>query len=373
MFWQESPSPHQAPWIRCLPEIWPDVTVVGVFRSRLADKRISLGWHLPDYGKMRVLLSPGRLILEDLLLDDPGGTIHIFSGGENARLNSAIKEALLAGSLVGILSEGRDWRRLQGILRQGHSLLNERIYRKRVHFVLAMGHLATRWYQTCGFNQEQIFPFCYVVEKSETASQGRSNSSLVNLSFVGQLIRRKRVDLLVNSLYRIKSKNWNLRIIGDGKERLAIEKLVQRRQLTKLIDMTGVLDNSAVRTQLALSDVVVLPSQWDGWGAVVNESLMSGVPVICSDFCGASDLILPKFNGDLFESCSVDSLAEVLEEWISMGPLNAPARERIFNWSRCIEGKTVAGYFIEIIDYLQGTRSERPKAPWLTENGRQEL
>jgi glycosyltransferase involved in cell wall biosynthesis len=220
----------------------------------------------------------------------------------------------------------------------------------------------------CGYSQEQVFPFCYAVDSPVVTSRDCSNMPRVNLCFIGQLIKRKRVDLLLCSLSRINSRNWFLRIIGSGKERLRLEKLVNSLGLAGMVDFTGVLDNPSARTQLAQSDVVVLPSQWDGWGAVVNEALMSGVPVICNDFCGASDLIQPIFNGELFECGSVDSLAVVLDKWISRGPLDVLARQKIRSWSRCIEGEAVARYFIQVVDYLTGSALERPKASWLSED-----
>src|SRR5208283_5061000 len=188
--------------------------------------------------------------------------------------------------------------------------------------------------------QERIFPFCYVVESHGAASIDCSNMPGVTLCFVGQLIKRKRVDLLIHSLHRMNSRDWFLRVIGNGKERSGLEKLVNCLGLANMIDFTGVLDNMSARKQLAKSDLFVLPSRWDGWGAVVNEALMCGVPVICSDYCGAADLIHNGFNGELFRCDSLESLTDSLEKWTSKGPLNDSRRERIRSWSRCIEGET---------------------------------
>lgn len=93
---------------------------------------------------------------------------------------------------------------------------------------------------------------------------------------------------------------------------------------------------------------------------------MSGVPVICSDYLGAADLVVPGLNGELFKCDSLDSLTQVLNRWIVKGPLPVSEREKIQAWSRCTEGEAVARYFIQIMDYLEGIRSERPKAPWLS-------
>ena len=111
------------------------------------------------------------------------------------------------------------------------------------------------------------------------------------LIFVGQLIPRKRLDRLLRALAAVRSTDWVFRIIGDGSERRSLEKLALELNLLRRITFTGALDNGAVRNELANADLFVLPSRWDGWGAVVNEALMSGTPVICSSYCGAADLI----------------------------------------------------------------------------------
>lgn len=41
---------------------------------------------------------------------------------------------------------------------------------------------------------------------------------------------------------------------------------------------------------LSNQDILILPSIYDGWGAVVNEALQSGLYVISSNQCGAKDL-----------------------------------------------------------------------------------
>ena len=52
----------------------------------------------------------------------------------------------------------------------------------------------------------------------------------------------------------------------------------------------------------AFADAVVLPTDYDRWGLVVNEALATGAYVICSNLAGASrDLIQSGWNGDTFD------------------------------------------------------------------------
>ena len=61
-----------------------------------------------------------------------------------------------------------------------------------------------------------------------------------------------------------------------------------------------------------ISQLFVLPSTFEPFGAVINEALLSGCEVLCSDKAGASSLI-NKHNGLLFNPYSVDDLAEKIK------------------------------------------------------------
>ena len=58
----------------------------------------------------------------------------------------------------------------------------------------------------------------------------------------------------------------------------------------------------------------MLPSRYDGWGVVVNEALMAGVPVMCSDQVGASAVIEKWQCGTIFVSEDVSDLVSKLDD-----------------------------------------------------------
>ncbi|MGA2227995.1 MAG: glycosyltransferase [Syntrophobacteraceae bacterium] len=366
VFWQEMPSPHQAPWIRALASLLPDRQVIGVFQKDVAPFRLAMGWSQPDYGQAQVFISPGRSTIEALLHSDCERTVHVFSGiVHNSVLDAAFRQVLSSRARVGILSEGRDWRGAKGMLRQAHSFFHERSYRRRVDFILALGRVGTRWFTKCGYDPAKLFPFCYVVE-DHRGTDNQSHTKGVSITSVGRLISLKRIDLLLKAVAKVSSPEWTLKIIGEGEQHPFLEEMAERFRLQKKVVFRGSMPNLQVRQELALADIFVFTSRADGWGAVVNEALMSGVPVICSDYCGAADLIHSGFNGELFRCDSLESLTDTLQKWISKGPLSDAKREEIRSWSRCIEGEAVARYFLEIIGYFENGGGRRPRAPWIT-------
>src|SRR5690606_11941422 len=130
------------------------------------------------------------------------------------------------------------------------------------------------------------------------------------------------------------------------------------------VSWEGSVSSSAARKEMGNSDLFVLPSREDGWGAVVNEALMLGTPVICSNACGASDLIQHEWLGSVFPTENVSALAREIKKWVALGALDEGRRARSRNWADCISGESAAKYLISVLKHVY--RGEpRPNPPWL--------
>lgn len=151
-------------------------------------------------------------------------------------------------------------------------------------------------------------------------------------------------------------------IIGDGILKNEIFDLVKSdaRFICK-----GRLSQKEIDKVLFSSDCLILPSRFDGWGAVVNEALMRGCRVIVSDTCGASDLIRGKLAlGRVFNSCDWAALTNAIRMEISKGPVSLEERSSIIAYSECITPDTVARYLFQIVNCYFGDVAHEPQAPW---------
>jgi len=342
--------------------------VRAVFMHELSQGRRALGFRAPDFGNVQVILSPDDKTVANLLREKNDGDIHVFSGFVgNSRVREIFRQCGHDGSRIGLLSEGRDWRGGLGFLRRVHALVRECRMIDRVGFVLAIGHMAKEWYLRCGYKPESIFDFCYVVEKGgqiKSDSQHLEEQGQIELLFVGRLIPQKRVDLLLEALSRLRSREWRLRIVGDGEAKIGLMQAAQRLAIDERVLFLGTKANEAVRDELAHADVLILPSHWDGWGAVVNEALMAGSRVVCSDFCGAAELVRNTPYGGVFACDSADALAAQLAAEIARGPVTPEERKEIRAYSAAIQGPAIARYLTEIVEHVSGDRRTRPEAPW---------
>jgi len=115
--------------------------------------------------------------------------------------------------------------------------------------------------------------------------------------------------------------------------------------------------------RLRCSDLLILPSRFDGWGAVVNEALMHGVPVVCSSSCGSQDLLRESWRGGVFESEDVSGLRRQILDRLKLGRPTLAERARLIEWTSCITGEAAAKYLISVFEHVYGCGT-RPHPPW---------
>ena len=65
-----------------------------------------------------------------------------------------------------------------------------------------------------------------------------------------------------------------------------------------------------------LGQLLVLASDSETYGAVVNEALLAGMPVVCSSAAGAAELIRDGHNGHVFEPHDVAALSDRMALWL---------------------------------------------------------
>ena len=78
----------------------------------------------------------------------------------------------------------------------------------------------------------------------------------------------------------------------------------------------GFLQPSELPDVFAAHGTFVLASSYEPWGVVIAEAAASGLPIVCSDACGAADeLVREYYNGLVTNAGDAESLARALR-WI---------------------------------------------------------
>lgn len=359
IFWQNIVSPHQAGFMRELAERGHDVTVVA--QETMSKGRRRLGWEPPALGRANLVVGLAHADVRQIVERSPANAIHCIAGARVNRLGPLVtRECRAARRHMGIISETPDPRGLGGWLRWGKYAAERASIGAGYDFVLAMGETGVRWFRRCGYPSARVFPFCYVTEKTDIPPNEQA-AGPPRFLFVGQLIDRKGVDLLLRAIAGMPG--VELEVIGDGPQRDVLQARARDLAIGPRVRWCGKLDQTAIPARLSSGWAVVLPSRHDGWGAVVNEALMVGTPVICSAACGASDLLAHRWLGSVVPAGDVPALRSALVEWAGHGRPTAADRSRVRSWAACISGERVAAYMEAVFRHVY-EGAERPVAPW---------
>lgn len=136
--------------------------------------------------------------------------------------------------------------------------------------------------------------------------------------YVGRLADVKRVDRLISAFGVIHESIQDavLVIVGDGPERDKLKKLTESLGLLKKVIFAGHCEGSQLYAWYRIGSLFVLTSEHEPFGCVVNEALLSGMPVICSNVAGAATLIRTNVNGTVIDAENSLELQTVLREWL---------------------------------------------------------
>lgn len=135
---------------------------------------------------------------------------------------------------------------------------------------------------------------------------------------VGRLGPEKGFDLLLAAFARIAARHprWNLRIVGDGDLREALERQTRDLGLTDRVQFTGRVQDVGAR--LATSDIFVMSSRFEGFPNALGEAMAAGLAVVAFDCpSGPRALIRHGVDGLLVPPENVPALAETLDGLIS--------------------------------------------------------
>ncbi len=143
--------------------------------------------------------------------------------------------------------------------------------------------------------------------------------------YVGRLVEVKNIPLLINSFSKINKDECILVIVGDGPLRNSLEKLCAKLDFSDKIIFTGRKEEEELYAWYLVANLFVLPSTYEPFGAVVNEALIAGCNVLCSNLAGASTLIESK-NGLTFDPSNEMDLSLKLENLLQK---SEPVRNNI--------------------------------------------
>jgi glycosyltransferase involved in cell wall biosynthesis len=160
--------------------------------------------------------------------------------------------------------------------------------------------VAGELYETCRYPQAQIqvcplmvdtAAFGQPPDRAEVAAL-RTRWQLADnpvLLYIGRIVGNKRIDLAIRALAHLQPTHPHARLVVVGDHTTDPAAREQKTRLAALADELAVAEKivftgrvPSVKPYLDLADMLVLPSQHEGFGVPVVEAMAAGVPAVVS-------------------------------------------------------------------------------------------
>lgn len=372
--WHPVLTDHQSYTLEALKNAGGHDIHIFVLQSEHADRQAQ-GWvnrHAGGLAPERIPARGGFLFIFRQLRSRRDA-VHLFSSPfERPLLILALFMAIAMGRRVYLISEPyspisagyqndkqKFTARLKACLRPILYQLYGVLLRRRVSGVFCISPLAISQYLAIGIAREKFFPFGYFVPRTSLSpvAAAEKNAGLT-LVFIGTLIVRKGLDVLIQAVEALNRQGVRVQLAvygpGDASRYHFNETTIRYR---------GLIPFGGAQQIIAGYDLLVLPSRYDGWGVVVNEALLAGVPAICSDRVGAAAVVAKWQCGAVFRSEDAADLALKIKQLSDSPALLDLHRRAAIDAGRSLEPAVAGQYMSDILARNTGI-SNSAACPW---------
>jgi glycosyltransferase involved in cell wall biosynthesis len=195
-----------------------------------------------------------------------------------------------------------------------------------------------------------VLPNGIDLNKLETSNNNKVSRQQMNIpenvpliTFVGNLRPVKGVKYLIEALGMVLKKNdARLLIIGDGPEREHLQSQTDQLGIREKVTFQGKISKEEIMSYLKISDLFVLPSISEGFPNVILEAMAAGLPIVSTNFEGASEIIRDGENGFMVPVKNPTAMANVISKILDNQDIKqfmaAKNREEIvkYDWNNII-------------------------------------
>lgn len=138
-----------------------------------------------------------------------------------------------------------------------------------------------------------------------------------NIISVGRLHYKKRIDDLIEIFSKIKTKNTNLYIIGDGEEYSNLENQIKELKLENRVYLLGYKNQDEIKEYMLKSCIFAMTSETEGLPMVLLEAMNYGIPCIAFETdSGVKDIISNDNNGYVIKNRNKKKYIACLEKML---------------------------------------------------------
>lgn len=166
-----------------------------------------------------------------------------------------------------------------------------------------------------GVDSNKIFLLPSFVQPNEFSGHTHRNKKTVRqpyFLYVGRLDPEKNIGLLLRAFHTLWQNNHRIRLIILGTHKnTEYDKLCQLLNITSAVEFKGFIPDPYHYYDKAIA--LIIPSFVEGRSRVMIEAMLSGCPVITSDFIGHERYITNNVTGFVFRRDSEAELTKLME------------------------------------------------------------
>ncbi len=189
-----------------------------------------------------------------------------------------------------------------------------------------------------------------VSHSASTDAAIRDRDDPFELLFIGRLVRRKGVDVLLRAIALLKDDSrLRVTIVGGGPEWAALTEAASRLAIGDKVVFEGIVHADRVKHLLEMCHALVLPAivtetgETEGLGVVLIEAMGYGKPVIATSAGGIVDIVTDGDTGLLAPPGDAEALAytirKAMDDPISLASIakrGTAFAERAFGWDAIV-------------------------------------
>ena len=205
----------------------------------------------------------------------------------------------------------------QGALRTAFAPVLRRIIKNSDAITVISSYTRDRLHEYVAGVDTVTIPFGAAAKNQGSITPSHRNAGdPFELLFVGRLVKRKGVNVLLNAVKLLEGdERLHLRIVGGGPELGELEQLSSALGITEKVTFDGVVTNERIAELFRQCDALVLPAivtetgDTEGLGVVLIEAMGYGKPVIASAAGGIVDIVKDNDTGLLVPAGDAGALA----------------------------------------------------------------
>ena len=169
---------------------------------------------------------------------------------------------------------------------------------KNLHMLCANAYGA-RDFNSLGLYKNKTYKWGYFLENNiydiDNLINEKEKNEKIQIIWVARFIKWKHPEVVVKLAKRLKKQNYNFKIqmLGTGKLEEKIKKQIKNNKLEDVLEIVGQVPSDKVKGYMEKANIFIGTSDsFEGWGAVINESMNAGCAIVASKKMGSVPFLI---------------------------------------------------------------------------------